>query len=375
MTSPKPAPPLADAAAKFLDSLKVPKTRKNRAEALDPMVERFGPGAELGELDPADVADWIAERWGDFSAATHNSRTGAIRAAYTWWAERRWISRDQLADALLVLKRVKERAEWPSEILTPDELQALLRQVTTTYDTGIRNRALILLMYMAGLRVSEVLSLRPSDVSIDDHSIRLRQTKSGQPQTRGFLPAADDALLRWLDRRRALGINGHSPLFSALYDKAGTDKRSKGQPLSETYVRDILKRYAGEAGITKRVHPHMLRHSFAVWLDSQGLSPTVISELLGQSGPAVAQRYLKHLSNSEARRALAGISAPTVEPRKRAVAPSEDESRVIRALGQQIASLLTEPGEVKRGSGEAELRRQVARLQEQVQQLLEQKGS
>src|ERR1039457_4341547 len=115
--------------------------------------------------------------------------------------------------------------EYPAEPLTPAEVTAIIGQCSRTAPTGIRNRALLTLLYRSGLRVSEILSLRPADVDMARHSIRLLDTKSGKPQTRGFHPSADDALGRWLDTRRGLGLR-NGPIFCTL----------TGGQLSDRYV-------------------------------------------------------------------------------------------------------------------------------------------
>jgi site-specific recombinase XerD len=139
--------------------------------------------------------------------------------------------------------------KYPAEPLTPAEVAAIIGQCSLRAPTGIRNRALLTLLYRSGLRVSEILAVRPSDVDMARHSIRLLGTKSGQAQTRGFHPSADDALARWLDTRQALGT-GPGKLFCTLV----------GTPLSDDYVRGLLHRLGAKAGISKRVHPHGLRH-------------------------------------------------------------------------------------------------------------------
>jgi integrase/recombinase XerD len=192
--------------------------------------------------------------------------------------------------------------KYPAEPLTPDEVRAILGQCSRRAPTGIRNRALLTLLYRSGLRVSEILAARPADVDHGRHSIRLRETKSGGAQTRGFHPSADDALSRWIDTRAALGISGRARLFCTL----------TGTPVSEDYVRGMLRRLAAKAGITKRVHPHGLRHTFAVELEAAGEPVTVISKLLGHSSVAVTARYLDHLTNGQAVAALTAAELPPI---------------------------------------------------------------
>jgi integrase/recombinase XerD len=195
--------------------------------------------------------------------------------------------------------------KYPAEPLTPAEVQSLIAQCSRRAPTGIRNRALLTLLYRSGLRVAEVLAIRPSDVNFDKHSLRLLDTKSGDAQTRAFHPSADDALSRWLDTRRELATAGkwrNGPLFCTL----------DGGPVSDTYVRALLQRLGRKAGIQKRLHPHGLRHTFAVELDAAGTSISVISKLLGHSNVPTTAHYLDHLTNRQAVEALQGIDLPAL---------------------------------------------------------------
>ena len=191
--------------------------------------------------------------------------------------------------------------KYPAEPLTPEEVTAIIGRCSSRSVTGIRNRAMLTMLYRSGLRVSELLALRASDVNMAKHSIRLLDTKTGEPQTRGFHSSADDALMRWADRRREAGIRG--PLFCTL----------AGRPLYPQYVRLLLKRLAAQAGIEKRVHPHGLRHTFAVELDAKGTSLSVISKLLGHHSVATTMRYIDHLTNGQAIAALQEVDLPPLE--------------------------------------------------------------
>jgi site-specific recombinase XerD len=190
----------------------------------------------------------------------------------------------------------------PAEPLTPEEAAAIIGACSRKAPTGVRNRALLMLLYRSGLRISEALGLKPSGLSLDKHTVRLLDTKSGAPQTRGFHPSADDALARWLDTRRQIGVrNGR--LFCTL----------GGGPVSDDYVRGMMRRLAKSAGIEKRVHPHGLRHTFAVELEAAGTPMTTISKLLGHSSIAVTARYLDHLTNHQAVTALGSVDLPTLD--------------------------------------------------------------
>jgi site-specific recombinase XerD len=218
---------------------------------------------------------------------------------------------------------------FPAELLTPDEVAAIIGACSAQSRTGIRNRALLTLFYRSGIRISEAVGapvrperrfrgrdgnekiqppqdaippLRVSDVNLADHSIRVLHGKGDKATTRGFHPSATDALARWIDTRKGLGQRG-GPMFCTLGSK----------PLHAQYVRLLLKRLAEHAGIDKRVHPHGFRHTFAVELRQAGTDVAVISKLLGHSSIAVTVRYLDHLTNGQAIEALAAIDLPPLD--------------------------------------------------------------
>ena len=191
--------------------------------------------------------------------------------------------------------------KYPAEVLTTDEVHAIIAGCSTKAPTGIRNRAMLTLLYRSGLRVSEVLALRPSDVNLDAHTVRVLHGKGNKATTRGFHPSATDALARWLDTRK--GMTGRGPLFCTL----------AGRPLQAQYVRLMLHRLAAAANVEKRVHPHGLRHTFAWELEQAGVPVSVISALLGHSSIAVTARYLNHLTNHQAVSALEAVDLPALE--------------------------------------------------------------
>jgi site-specific recombinase XerD len=191
---------------------------------------------------------------------------------------------------------------FPAEPLSAAEVQKLLAACSRRSASGVRNRALITFLYRSGLRISEVLSLRSSDVDLDTHTIRLLRTKSGHAQTRGFHGSADDALLLWLRVRRERKLRG--PLFCTL----------RGGPMSAEHVRQTLHRLGRKAGIEKRIHPHGIRHTFAVELLHAGADVVTISRLLGHSSVSITARYIDHISNFQAVSALASVALPELAP-------------------------------------------------------------
>lgn len=184
-------------------------------------------------------------------------------------------------------------SKLPPEVLTAEEVEAIVDACSRRGLCGIRNRALILVIYRGMLRINEALSLKPSDVDLDDGTIRVRNGKGAKARTVGIPGSVCDAISRWAEKRKGLGINGGSFLFCGIEN--GKTRSNLGEKLDSSYIRHLLPRLAKIAGIEKRVHPHGFRHSGAVRMLRAGLGVDVISRGLGHSNIAVTDRYINHL--------------------------------------------------------------------------------
>src|SRR2546422_7374631 len=100
---------------------------------------------------------------------------------------------------------------YPAEILTPDEVRALIKACSNRAPTGIRNRALLVLLYRGGLRITEALRLHPKDLDRAAGTVTVLRGKGGKRRTIGLDPGAFAVLERWLDRRAQPGGNGRAP--------------------------------------------------------------------------------------------------------------------------------------------------------------------
>jgi site-specific recombinase XerD len=174
----------------------------------------------------------------------------------------------------------------PPEPLTHLEVLALLRACSSKAPTGQRNAALIVLLWRAGLRCSEALDLYAKDIDAHAHTIRILHGKGNRSRTVGLDATAFAVIARWMDTRKAMGINGRAPLLCTL----------KGKKLSTSYVRTLLPRLAAKAGIEKRVHAHGLRHSHAADLMREGVPVNVIQKQLGHANLSVTTAYLDHIA-------------------------------------------------------------------------------
>jgi len=174
----------------------------------------------------------------------------------------------------------------PAEPLDRSEVEALLAKCSNRAPTGVRNRALIVLLWRGGLRISEALGLLPKDLDPDKGTVRVLHGKGDKSRTIGLDAGAWSVVQRWVDKRAGLKINGRRRLFCTL----------DGSPLQGAYVRNMLKRLAAKAGIDKRVHPHGLRHTHACELREEGVDIGIISRQLGHSSTATTARYLDHIA-------------------------------------------------------------------------------
>lgn len=177
----------------------------------------------------------------------------------------------------------------PAEVLTPDELVGMLGQCSDGA-TGIRNRAMIVVGWRAGLRIDEALSLTPANLEPPPRqTVRILHGKGNKARTVGLDAQAWAVVATWLEARAAAGIGPEQTLFCTL----------QGGKLSDRYVRELMPRLAKGAGINKRVHFHGLRHTHAFELAAEGLALNLIQQQLGHGNVAVTSKYISHLNPAE----------------------------------------------------------------------------
>lgn len=180
---------------------------------------------------------------------------------------------------------------FPAEPLSGAEVRALLAACDGTTLTGLRNRALLVVLWRAGLRCREALQLRPSDVDFGAGTIRVLRGKGGKARTVGIDPEALAEVRAWLGARDAAGI-GSGPLFCTV-------QGHPGGPMAPRYVRNMVAAVGARAGVGHRVHAHGLRHTMAVELVREGWPVPLISRQLGHSNVATTETYLSGLHPAE----------------------------------------------------------------------------
>ena len=171
------------------------------------------------------------------------------------------------------------------DVLSQAEVARLIETFNKRLFNGARNRAMVAVMYRAGLRVSELCDLRPSHLDLQVGLVRVQNGKGGKGRFAGIDTATAAYVHDWLQRRDA----GSNWLFHTR----------TGKRVDPRHMRAMLKRYARRAGIDKRVHPHGLRHTHACELAREGVPINVIQKQLGHSNVAVTSTYLNHIAADE----------------------------------------------------------------------------
>jgi len=174
---------------------------------------------------------------------------------------------------------------WPAlpKYLDLDEVDRLLAQPDTSTPRGIRDKALIELLYATGLRVTELLSLKPGDISLDAGYL----TCIGKGDKERIVPlgqTAADWIRRYVADARPALVKGRKSAWLFVNAKGGTQ-------LSRVGFWKILKQYGIKAGVSRELSPHVLRHSFATHLLERGADLRAIQMMLGHADLSTTQIY------------------------------------------------------------------------------------
>jgi integrase len=192
---------------------------------------------------------------------------------------------------------------YPPEPLTAAEVFKLM-DACGPHKKGLRNRALIVLMWRTGLRVSEALDLRPHHVDFEAKRVKVLRGKGLKSRTVAIDTGALMEIQVWLMERAMLGVSADAPLFCTV------NKPTAGNTVHPAYVRTLLRTLRKRAGISKRVHPHGLRHSLACDLMRERVPLSHIQSQLGHGSPATTGLYLRGLGADEAFEVIANREWP-----------------------------------------------------------------
>jgi integrase/recombinase XerD len=244
-------------------------------------------GKPVAEASLGDLERYTAEMRADgLSSATIARRTAAVRSFFRH-QQLLGVREDNPAAAVALPRRTRRLPKT----LSPGEAERLIEAANGAAPRALRDRALVELLYGAGLRVSEAVQLDKGGVDLDDRLVRV----IGKGDKERIVPVgrqAAESLRRYLARGRPYLDRRHRPeLFL----------NAKGGPLTRSGAFLILRRLAEKAGLEPgRVHPHLLRHSFATHLLEGGADLRSVQEMLGHADLSTTELYT-HVSDRRRR--------------------------------------------------------------------------
>ncbi len=204
-----------------------------------------------------------------------------LRIFFKYLTSRKTIARNPAE----LLRSGKATQQLP-ETLSADTVRQLLESISPAeVPFGTRDRAILELLYSSGLRVSELVSLRPDHIDWEDNFLRV----TGKGSKTRYVPLggmAAKALKSYMQKARPLllgerrGVNSQAVFLS-----------NRGRMLTRERIRQIIKERALLAGLSDKVYPHIMRHSFATHLLENGADLRVIQDMLGHSNLATTQIY------------------------------------------------------------------------------------
>lgn len=286
----------------FLTYMEVEKNRSQRTiENYDHYLTRFLAWSDV--TDPKKITNELVKQYRVYlnrpgkksgellKRSTQNYHVIALRAFLKYLAKQ---DIETLAAEKIELPKTTQRQV---EFLEADEVENLLQQPNVTNMQGMRDRALLELLFSTGLRVSEISSLNINQINLGKDEFTVRG-KGDKLRIVFISPDARTWVKRYLDKRH----DSDEALF-IRYDR-GRAKRMKSDDedirLTPRSIQRIVKHYAAKAGITKDITPHTLRHSFATDLLQNGADIRSVQTLLGHSSITTTQVYT-HLTNKQLR--------------------------------------------------------------------------
>ena len=238
----------------------------------------------------ADLEDFVYNYFGADSNARSQSRIlSGVHSFYRFLLYHNYIE----SDPSELLAMPKKELHLP-DVLTVEEINAMVAQIDLSSNEGHRNRAIIEMLYGSGLRVSELVNLQLSNMYRQE-GYMLIQGKGSKQRLVPISPEAEKWFQFWMEDRAHLDIK---PQFK---DIAFLNRY--GRQLTRAMIFTIIKRLTAAAGIRKTVSPHTLRHSFATHLLQNGADLRIIQQLLGHENITTTEIYT-HIDIQDLRQAI-----------------------------------------------------------------------
>jgi integrase/recombinase XerD len=270
---------LASGAMERGHALRTQSIQRRLLERLTSWMERKLPGKDWREIKPDDLREFLSYRRysGHVGPTTLRLETSILRGLGSHLHR---MGRTPTNIAIGLRSPKLSRKLPPS--LTADQVRRILETPSVKSPLGLRDRALLELLYAAGLRASEILTLRIEQLDLESGSARV--IGKGNKERLVLLgKAAEEAIRRYLDTARPKLVRSKSGGEVFL--------GNHGRRLTTSHLWGIVKKAAKTAGLDSRVYPHLLRHSFATHLLSGGADLRVIQELLGHASIGTTEIY------------------------------------------------------------------------------------
>ena len=235
--------------------------------------------SSLSDLQPEHIEGFILSR--DFLSKRSQARLLSSLRSFCTWLVMEGLLKDNPCDRVDAPKL----GRYLPDVLSVEEVEAVIATADTTTWMGLRDKALLEVLYGCGLRVSEAVSLKISNFYIEDSFVRI----VGKGNKERIVPIGEmaiGAVLAYLENRPA-EFSGVDELFLNRYGKA----------LSRVSAFNTVKKMTLAAGVNKSVSPHTFRHSFATHLIENGADLRVVQEMLGHESVATTEIYT-HIDSS-----------------------------------------------------------------------------
>ena len=234
-------------------------------------------GKNLLAVDASDLNAYFAARHANTKPSSSNRRLAVLKRFYQRALRQHWIA----VDPCLQLKSAKQPQRFP-KTLSEAQVEALLAAPDVATPLGLRDRTMLELMYASGLRVSELVLVKPVEIGMKEGVLRITG-KGSKTRLVPFGEVARNWMERYLAEARAV-----------ILDRQNTDAlfvTARGGPMTRQMFWSLVKRHARKAGINAPLSPHTLRHAFATHLLNHGADLRVVQMLLGHADISTTQIY------------------------------------------------------------------------------------
>jgi integrase/recombinase XerC len=238
---------------------------------------RTKQNTQIKDIDNLLIRDYVGSLFGKKNPASISRKLSSIRSFLDYCLKRGFIKTNPAKE--VASPKIPKRIP---KFLTVDEVFALIDTPNADTAAGRRDKAILELLYASGLRVSELVNLKMSDINLDEMIVKVM----GKGRKERLVPVgtkACESLKKYLDVR---------PAFAA---GSGSDEavfvNKNGKKISVRSVERMLEKYLKQSGINKNVTPHVLRHTFATHLLNAGADMRGIQELLGHTSLSTTQKY------------------------------------------------------------------------------------